>query len=647
MLKLLKLDWTSTGTYGDRSDQVYGERFAADKYEFDTTTRTVVHTPFPLGGDYDYDQSSGSTIGPPENYSRDVLEEFHVYVNGPTRTGYFHDGNGGFTTAVTTLTLTATTTQCPCFGTNTGGIDLTVAGMNGPFTYRWDDGPTTEDRGLVPAGTYRVAVTDVPSGAVARATVQVGTNPELVVVIQKTGADVALQVSGGTGLYTFLWDDGVTTRDRTGLSDGPHSCVITDVLGCSKEINLVVTSDVFFWSRNPITLALDAGAAYRADPTTKPNLTFLCEVWVEKDYLSGAFELVGGVLEQPADRDGRTVFQVETLLDVFLQHHVPAVGLSGVVRADPMFRRFYLKYAESYGTPPVRSGTSVLTQNYVVLGGLNFYESRARTFFDRYQGAVMPFLTWEPPAKTVVADQPEFLYYLVSKSTAGFRFQLRVQYTDGTNEVINLGGVDNVRLHEVYCRPVGYEALQLAAIAESAGADKVVLWWEIFVTTPDEATALSEVRRYELDRKTYPKRRFFLFATSLGGMATYAALGEAQVVDVELTGEESSRTLTPDSDPLDGDTAVRTRALRPVMKVASGKRSRAQMEASQDFLLSRRVLLQHGLRWLPGFVKAKTSTLLDESKPVPTQDFEFYLTTEQLYTPELGDAQFTYAQPAL
>ena len=639
MLITLRLDWHYDHSYTDPDDsRISGDIYYAEKWEFDTVTRTVVHTEPPNAGYYDFYTGEQGNIDPPQDEGLDPATEFFVYVSGATRTGYFHDGAGGYTTDVQTLTLSYTITGCGCFGTNTGGIDLEASGLSGPFHYLWDDGFTQQDRPLVPAGMYRVAVTDVPSGAVARASIQVGTNPELTVVIEKVGPDVHLRVSGGSGLYAFLWNDGVTDRDRLGLASGSYSCLISDALGCSKEIEVLINANQFFFSRNPITLALDAGDLYRLDPSTKPNLTFLCEVLVERDYLSGVFEQVGTVLEQPADRLGRTVFEVQNLLDGFLQHHVPAVGATGVVRADPMFRRFYLQYAESFGAgTPVRASTSVLQQNYVLLGGLNFYESRARTFFDSYLGAVQPFLTWEPPVKSVLADQPEFLYYLVQRSPAGFHVHVRVRYTDNTEDLLFNPGASTVQLNEVYCLAVGYQALGLAALA---GAERRVQWWEVSVTSPDDASVLSEVRRFVLDQRTFPHRRYFLFATSLGGMATYAATGEA-LLDVEVSGEEAARPLRPDYDPLLGDTVVQQRVLRPVLKVASGVRTRAQQIAAQDLLLSRRVLLLNGPRWLPGYIKVKNGTLLDESKAVPTQEFDFYLTAEQLYTPRLGLSQVT------
>ncbi|MDO7877673.1 SprB repeat-containing protein [Hymenobacter sp. ASUV-10] len=632
--------WTISGTYGSQADQVYGTYYEAETWYFDTATRQVVHTPRPLGGFYQQEQSAGDP--PPTSYNRPTTEEFHFYATGADRIGFFHDGVGGFTTVIDTLTISTQVVNNPCFGNRLGQILVAVGGLTGPFTYAWDDGPTTRDRSLVAAGGYRLTVRDV-SGAVASALVTVGENPEILVVVSKTGGDVSLQVSGGTSPYSLLWSDGATTANRLGLAAGPYSCTITDAVGCSKTVEVLVNVNQFFWSRNPIVLALDAGAAYRANPATKPNLTFLCEVWLETAYLSGVFEQVGPALEQPADAQGRTVFDVQALLDAYLDWHVPAPTQFGLQRADPLFRRFYLAHAESFGTPAVRAGTTVRAQNYVVKGGLSFYEQQARTWHNSYQPSVRPFLTWEPPTKSVLLDQPEYLYYQAQPLAPDVLLRVRVIFADGTTHVSNYGSASQVQQYEVYAGAVGYAQLGLGRLDRPANPVRA---WEVFVMTP-AGTPLSEVRRYELDRRHFAHRRFFLFATSLGGMATFAALGEAQL-DVEVRGEEAARTLPPSYDPLRGDTLVLERSLRPALKVASSFRTRAQQTAAQDLLLSQRVLLlSRDGRWLPGVVKAKNATLFDESKAVPTLEFEFYLPTERLFTPPLGTDQVTYTTPLL
>jgi hypothetical protein len=176
MIYLLKKTWTyfSTGTddNGDPGEAIYDVLY----YEFDSSTRTVAA----------YNPQLPSAAAPVD-YSRDTAEEFYVYVNGATCTGYFHDGNGGVTTVVTTLVVTPQVKTVACYGANTGDILLVPSGLTGAFTYQWDDGPTTAHRSAVRAGTYRALVTHTASGARLPVVVQVGTNPELQVTVQAIG----------------------------------------------------------------------------------------------------------------------------------------------------------------------------------------------------------------------------------------------------------------------------------------------------------------------------------------------------------------------------------------------------------------------------------------------------------------------------
>ncbi|GAA3954128.1 SprB repeat-containing protein [Hymenobacter algoricola] len=570
-------------------------------------------------------------IGPPPvdiNLPTDV--ELGRYVDGPLRTIYFHDGAGGLAFALDTLTITAQVVSARCHGSSTGSITLTVDGLPGPYSYSWADGPTTTTRDNLPAGSYPVSVTSTDTGAVATAVILVGQNSRIDVLVRTTDDSIALEVSGGVGPYTFLWDDGPTTATRLGLAPGFYACIVTDFLGCQA---VTVTHEIeayrYYFSQNPIQLFRDAGPAYRADPTTKPNLSFRCEVYVEPEYLSGEFVLVGTVLEQPADRAGRTTFQVQQLLDSFLSYHVPAVGQRTITRADSLFRRFTLKHAEVFGTPPLPGPITPMSENYVLKGGLDFYEQGVSTFLQGYQPAVLPFLTWQPNNKVVALDQPEFLYHQVL--TAGVtEFQLRVvvRYTDGTTQARVVASQAGVLRYEVYCLPAGFAQLGLA---DAPG--KQVVSWQVFVTDPD-GVLLSEKRHYLLDRRPL-RRHYLLFNTSLGGMATFAASGDAEY-DVEVSGEEMERSLPLGYDPLQGDTAVQQRQLRPVLKVASGLQlDRAMLLHLQELLLSTRVLLLNGPRWLAGHLKTSRTPLTGDAAKLRTLELDFYLPRQQLFTPLL------------
>lgn len=635
MRVLLRKEWALNGTWGDRDyDQAYGYYLGAAAWEFDTVSRTVVHTPFPLYASWTVDQSTGEQ--PPEDYSKPLGELVYSLPSfiGPVATtvGFFHDGNAG----VRLLILDLTKLNNICFGASTGELQLTVGGtVAGPYAYLWDDGTTTLARGLVSAGTYSVTVTEQATGAACTVTLEVGQNARINVLIERRDAQVTLVASGGTGPYTYRWDDGIAQATRTDLTNGTHICTISDSLGCSTEVVVNFSRLSYYFSRNPIPLLLDAGDDYRADPASLPNLTFTCQVLVEEQYLSEEFTPVGTLLEQPADRQGRTAFQVQELLAPFLAYHVPPV--SGVVaeRATELFKRFFLRHALVSGTPPTPGPSTLAEQHYVLLGGLSFTEAQARTWFDSYQPQLKPFLTWEPNDKWVFADQPEYLYFQSLAPTPSLRMLAELAFDDDTSQVLPLGEVEGIREYEVFCFSVGFAQMNLARLTAAQRAG--LTGWQVYVED-ENGTRLSETRRYHLDRQRPATCRYVLYANSLGGMNTFVATGEAQQ-DAEVSGDQVELSLPLDYDPLQGDTAVLERELKPVLKLASGVAlGREQQLGLRELLLSRRALLLNSGRWLAGYVKTKTVNVDDDGKRVPTLEIEFVLPSERQFTPYLPPA---------
>ncbi len=127
-----------------------------------------------------------------------------------------------------------------CFGNATGSLDLTVTGGTSPYTFLWSNGATTEDINNLTAGTYSVDITDARGCTLSdSATV---TQPASALSLVFTTVDVLcndgntgeidITVSGGTPAYTYLWSNGATTQDLTGLAAGTYSVTVTDANGC-------------------------------------------------------------------------------------------------------------------------------------------------------------------------------------------------------------------------------------------------------------------------------------------------------------------------------------------------------------------------------------------------------------------------------
>ncbi|HEX8506337.1 MAG TPA: hypothetical protein VF630_13295 [Hymenobacter sp.] len=529
--------------------------------------------------------------------------------------------------------VAVSTTPTGAFGTATGTITLVASNGNaGVYTYTWADpgAPLTAGRTGLSAGTYTCTVRD-ESGASTTVVVAVGTDSRLDVLVNRSDNNVTLVPSGGLPPYAFAWADGPTTATRLALGAGTFVCTVSDARGASRQVEVKVNPYRFYWSKNPVTLALDAGADYRLDPTLKPNLSFVCEVWVEEAYRSNVFVPVGGTQEQPADRAGRTVFDAQALLDSYLSEHLPAVSQAAPSRADSLFRRFYFRYAEKYGAEPVAAPLSNQAQHYVVFGGLDFFELPAATWFNSYQAGAKPFLTWEPNDKKCLPDQPEYLYFMPdSFALESFQVQVRVRYADGTAGELVAAVVENVHRYEVYCLPAGYQQLAL-------GGGKAVAGWEVWVSDA-AGVAQSERRRYQLDRNYVAKPRYFLYTNSLGGVSTLACTGRAKTA-LDVKSEEADRPLGAGYDPLLGDTLVLDKSGGPVLSVSSGPLRRAQLVALQDFLLAKRVTLQTDQVYFAGKVKAKSMPLADENPgELKALDFDFQLPRQRLFTPRLSVA---------
>jgi hypothetical protein len=129
-----------------------------------------------------------------------------------------------------------------CSGGNDGEATANVIGGTPAYSFLWDNGQTTATATGLVAGTYSVTVTDIAS-CTATATVVI-TQPSAISVngvvddVKCNGATngkITLSVSGGTGVYSYLWNTNPsrTTKNLNNVTAGTYSVVVTDNSGCS------------------------------------------------------------------------------------------------------------------------------------------------------------------------------------------------------------------------------------------------------------------------------------------------------------------------------------------------------------------------------------------------------------------------------
>ncbi|MGE0772239.1 MAG: SprB repeat-containing protein [Cyclobacteriaceae bacterium] len=191
------------------------------------------------------DLSITGGVGPyAVSWSNGSQEEDQADLAAGTYLVYVADANGCTTissfvlTNATSLSQNVQLTHATC-GQSNGAINITPSGGVAPYSYLWSNGATTEDVHSLPAGSYTVKVTDAVG--CSRETPYVLRNESPVRIqyavtptscLDDASGSIVLTVSGGTAPYTYQWEDGPTTKDRTGLSAGLYRINVTDNTGC-------------------------------------------------------------------------------------------------------------------------------------------------------------------------------------------------------------------------------------------------------------------------------------------------------------------------------------------------------------------------------------------------------------------------------
>ena len=132
-------------------------------------------------------------------------------------------------------------TDVDCFGSATGSIQTTVSGGTAPYSYLWNTGDTLASISELIIGNYSVLITDTLGCSLL-----LGDSieePEEIILghvqfdilcFGESTGSIDLTVSGGVSPFTYLWSNGSTSEDLSGIPSGPYDVLVTDSNGCSS-----------------------------------------------------------------------------------------------------------------------------------------------------------------------------------------------------------------------------------------------------------------------------------------------------------------------------------------------------------------------------------------------------------------------------
>lgn len=201
-------------------------------------------------GNYTYLWSNGSITNSISNVPTGI---YTVTVTSGTCSATQSVSVGQNTSMASTISGTGTS----CTNPNAGSINLEVSGGTPGYTYQWSNSQSTQDISGLSAGTYTVTITDDAGCQIINTfTVEAPESPTAIATVvnesckELDDGSVNITVSGGTGPYTYLWNNGAITEDIEDLNDGTYTVTITDSEGCTTTQTATVLPGIDF----PITV---------------------------------------------------------------------------------------------------------------------------------------------------------------------------------------------------------------------------------------------------------------------------------------------------------------------------------------------------------------------------------------------------------
>jgi gliding motility-associated-like protein len=175
-------------------------------------------------------------------------------LQGGTHTITVTDANGCVSSASVTISepadisINAVVTNINCNGSNNGSIAISASGGTPSYSYIWSNGVNSQNISSLSPGNYILTVQDANncqktySGNITEpSAITISSTVENATCFDKSDGTIDLMATGGTLPYTYLWSNGLTTEDPTGLSAGNYSITLTDGNNCKAYSTIAVS----------------------------------------------------------------------------------------------------------------------------------------------------------------------------------------------------------------------------------------------------------------------------------------------------------------------------------------------------------------------------------------------------------------------
>jgi len=148
------------------------------------------------------------------------------------------------------FTAIITKSDVSCYNGNNGIARVEVEGGAEPYSYQWNTGSTMQTISGLIAGEYNVVVTDASGETLTLSALIIQPAEPITIVGTVTNSScgnndgsINIEVSGGTGPYTYLWNNSKTTANLLDAYAGAYTLTVMDAKGCVKRKAFQIVED--------------------------------------------------------------------------------------------------------------------------------------------------------------------------------------------------------------------------------------------------------------------------------------------------------------------------------------------------------------------------------------------------------------------
>lgn len=339
------------------------------------------------------------------------------------------------------LTVTPQSTDVTCFGFSNGTITLTTIGGTPAYTYTWNPNTTnttSSATGLAP-NTYAITVEDAnncsslqtiiisqPAQPLAHAPASTD-----LTCFQSNDGTLALNETGGTSPYTYLWNSVlVTGSSATALPIGNYNVTVTDAKGCiDTGMFLIVQPPLLTSSETHVDVLCNGNATGSINITVNGGTSAYTYNWNPNvSSTDSAVNILAGLYSVTVtDTHGCSLVQTATVLE-------PTALLLSTSETDVLCN------GDSTGSITAIATGGVPAYNFSITpDGVNYIPSTTGQFSNILAGTYTVQVTDQHACVTTMTEtvnEPPLLSAAVIPTPATC-----YHYSDGRLDVVASGGV--------------------------------------------------------------------------------------------------------------------------------------------------------------------------------------------------------------